>query len=193
VRVAGILLVLVLAQAAWGTPVVAATPAAKEGSLILIPTMVQELDEYRVNTKKKAVLGDGTMNAVYVMRRPAMGNTYLNFHLEIASDTSPIVLRCEEIRLEGTPRRVTTDPVAGSKKRTASDGVAAATYLPWDCFVDTGSAEERAEPMLLQKKAIVQFTIEVPSVGLDDLTLFVRSQRIGTVGEIRERIAKRGS
>jgi hypothetical protein len=61
-----------------------------------------------------------------------------------------------------------------------------------DWFLDTGIAEERGETLTVHNKTIVQFTIEVPRAGLDDLTLSVLSQRIGTVREIRARIARVG-
>ena len=61
-------------------------------------------------------------------------------------------------------------------------------YTPFDWFIDTG-AEVRGDSLTIDDKALVQFTIEVPREGRDDLTLFLLSKRIGTVREIREQIA----
>jgi hypothetical protein len=111
------------------------------------------------------------MSAVYVKHIPAKGSTYLNFHVDLASETGPVVLSSKEICLEGAD---------------------AATYIPLDWFLDTGIEEVRGDVLTVKDKAIVQFTIEVPRAGIDDLVLLIRSQRIGTVREIRERIANNG-
>jgi hypothetical protein len=54
-----------------------------------------------------------------------------------------------------------------------------------DWFLDAGSTELRADSLVVEEKAILQFTIEVPQSGLQDLVLFVLDQRVGTVAEIR--------
>jgi hypothetical protein len=51
------------------------SPPVTDRPLILIPTLVQELREYRVNTGERAVMRDGEMNAVYVKQSPSDGNT----------------------------------------------------------------------------------------------------------------------
>jgi hypothetical protein len=141
----------------------------------LTPTALQELNKLRMNTGEKAVLNDGTRSAVYEMKTPARGNTYLNFHVDVYSPDGPVVLLAREIYLEKTP-----------------PGKALVRYLPFDVFLDTGLAEVRGDSLTVSDKAIVQFTIEVPRTRFDDLTLFVGAQRIGTVGEIRDRITLKG-
>jgi hypothetical protein len=152
-----------------------APPASAERALVLIPTAIQELKELRIQTTEKAVMKDGTMSAVYVKHFPAEGNAYLNFHVDVATEAGPFVLHPKGIRLEG--------PAA---KAGTPGGV---SYTPLDWFLDTGQEEVRGDSLTVKDKAIVQFTIEVPRTNMEDLVLFVHSERIGTVGEIRERIA----
>jgi len=190
VRTGMILSLLLLAQTTWGASASGQTSQAwARQPLVLIPTAFEELNELRVNTGEKAVLNDGTMNAVYVKKLPSQGNIYLNFHVDVASETGPFVLHAKEIRLEGAWSRAVRGDVAVMQGKTASQRRDPQTYTPMDWFLDTGSAEVRGDALTVDNKAIVQFTIEVPRAGLDDLTLFVRSQRIGTVREIRAQIA----
>jgi hypothetical protein len=184
---------LVMAQLGWAASASGPTAAAADQQLILIPTALQELSELRINTGEKAVLSDGTMNAVYVKRVPSALDIYLNVHVDVSSGAGPIVLHADDIRLQ---RAVTgaASPQAGTRQGQATLEALAKgiSYTPMDWFLDTGLAEERGEALTVHDKTIVQFTIEVPRAGLDDLTLFVKSQRVGTVREIRARIAKFG-
>jgi len=166
---------LMIALISWGVSASAQTPPASPARpMILIPTAFQELNELRVNTGVKTVRRDGSLNPVYVKTLPASGSTYLNFHVDIASDAGNLMLRSKEIHLEG-----------------ASATATALSYTPFNWFIDTGTTEDRGDSLLVvNDKALVQFTIEVPRAGLDDLTLFVRSQRVGTVREIREMIVR---
>lgn len=163
-------------------------PAATDRPLILIPTMVQELRELRMNTGERAIARDGAMNAVYVMKTPTEGNTYLNFHVDAASEGGPFVLHANGIRLEGpaVPGSDTRVDIATGERIAGEPSIP--TYIPFDWFLDTG-VEVRGNPLTINDKAIVQFTIEVPRAGYDDLVLFVHSERIGTVREIRDGIA----
>jgi hypothetical protein len=187
-----VLLLLIAAQIGWGVRGSAETPTASgERPLTLIPTAFQELSELRLNTGEKAVLSDGTYSAVYDKRTPAEGNTYLNFHVDVATETGPIVLRAEDIRLvmgadAGGAVPLPTEVVKGKMDPATSE---MSGYIPFDWFIDTGD-EVRGDSLTVANKAIVQFTIEVPRDGRNDLTLFLLSQRIGTVREIREQIAK---
>jgi len=191
-RSAVLLLILIIAQAIWGVNASSQTPSASpERPLTLIPTALQELNELRVNTGTKAVLNDGTMGAVYVKQFPAQGSTYLNLHVDLSSRSGRIVLRAGDIRLEGAERALDTQHVDGSTPNSAPGSPEVVSYTPMDWFVDTGFAEVRGDSLTVEK-AIVQFTIEVPRAGLDDLILSVKFQRIGTVREIRERIVKDG-
>jgi len=191
-RLARILPFLIIAQIGWGVCASGqALPTLAERPLILIPTALEELNELRINTGKKAILNDGTMTAVYVTHVPSKGNTYLNFHIDVASEAGPIVLHSKEIRLEGVTARAATTRVEATKGKVAPETPTPLFYTPLDWFIDTGAAEVRGESLELSK-AIVQFTIEVPRAGFDGLTLFVHFQRIGTVKEIREQIAKNG-
>ncbi len=188
-RAALVLLLLVIAQIGWGAGATARTPSASsERPLILIPTAIQELSELRLNTGDKAVLSDNTMSAVYDKNVPAQGNTYLNFHVDVASEAGPFVLRGRDIRLvkDGKGGEAGSD---GRMSKTDAKAVDVVAYTPLDWFMDTG-AEVRGDSLRIDNKALVQFTIEVPRSGCDDLTLFILSQRIGTVGEMRELIAK---
>ena len=86
-RLARILPFLIIAQIGWGVCASGqALPTLAERPLILIPTALEELNELRINTGKKAILNDGTMTAVYVTHVPSKGNTYLNFHIDVASE-----------------------------------------------------------------------------------------------------------
>ena len=192
-RTAVVLSLLVAAQVIWAGVASGGTPTASaERRLTLIPTAFEELNELRVNTGTKAVLRDGTMNAVYVKKIPSNGNTYLNFHVDISSGTGPVVLHASDIRLQGVGTGTAIHRAPGTKWKVVPETAVAVSYTPMDWFLDTGIAEERGESLTLHDKTIVQFTIEVPRAGLDDLTLFVLSQRIGTVREIRARIATVG-
>lgn len=192
-RTAVVLSSLVLAQICWGECARAqARPAPAEQRLTLIPTALAELGGLRVNTGTKAVLRDGTLSAVYHMETPSEGNTYLNCHLDVASEAGPFVLHSKDIRLEGPAVTAAPHGVGVAAEKTGTETPPIAFYTPMDWFIDTSAAELRGDSLTVSSKAIVQFTIEVPRAGLDDLTLFVRSQRIGTVREIRERIAKDG-
>jgi hypothetical protein len=174
-----VLSLLIISMVGWGVCASGQTPSTStERPLTLIPTKLQELKELRIESGKKAVLADGTMSAVYVKHFPAEGNIYLNFHVDVATEAGPFVLRHEGIRLEG--------PLA----KGASPEIA--SYTPLDWFLDTGAEELRGDSLTVKDKALVQFTIEVPKASMDDLTLFVHSQRIGTVREIRERITQDG-
>lgn len=152
--------------------------AEAQPSLSLTPTALQELDELRINTGEKAVLRDGTYSAVYEKRIPAPGNTYLNFHVDVASKAGKTVLLVEEIYLEADP--------AGGNAPNRPDPV---RYTPFESFIDTGLEQVRGKALTVDVKGVLQFTIEVPRAGMEDLTLFVGAQRIGTVSAIRERIA----
>jgi hypothetical protein len=192
-RTAVVLSLLIAAQVIWiGVASGGAPPASVERGLTLIPTAFEELNELRVNTGTKAVLRDGTMNAVYVKKLPSNGNTYLNFHVDISSGTAPVVLRASDIRLQGVGTGPAIHRAPGTKWKGAPETPITVSYTPMDWFLDTGMAEERGETLTVHDKTIVQFTIEVPRAGLDDLTLSVLSQRIGTVREIRARIARVG-
>jgi hypothetical protein len=157
----------------------------------LIPTAFQELGELRLNTGEKAVLSDGTYSAVYDKRIPAEGNIYLNFHVDVATETGPLVLRAREIRLVKDAEAGGVVPLRAEvvKGKVDPDTSETTAYIPFDWFIDTGG-EVRGDSLTVANKAIVQFTIEVPREGRDDLTLFLLSQRIGTVREIREQIAQ---
>ncbi len=164
--------------------------ALAERPMTLIPTSFQELSELRINTGNKAVLRDGTMTAVYVKKIPSSGSTYLNFHVDVASEGGSFVLHSEDIRLERPAARAASLRVAVTKGKMALETPATVYFTPFDWFIDTGRDEVRGDALVVDEKAIVQFTIEVPLAGFDNLTLCIRSQRIGTVREIRERIAK---
>ena len=167
--------------------------APEERPLTLIPTALQELSELRVNTWEKAMLSDGTRNSVYVMETPSEGNTYLNFHVDVASAAGPFMLHTKEICLkEGRVTGAAAVGVDVTTGKTDLETQAPLCYAPFDWFVDTGLAEVRDDSLMVSGMAVLQFTIEVPRAGLDDLTLFVRSQRIGTVSEIRERVVREG-
>lgn len=192
-RTAVVLSLLIAAQVIWiGVASGGAPPASVERGLTLIPTAFEELHELRVNTGTKAVLRDGTMNAVYVKKLPSNGNTFLNFHVDISSGTGSVVLRASDIRLQGVGTGPAIHRAPGTKWKGAPETPVTVSYTPMDWFLDTGIAEERGETLTVHNKTIVQFTIEVPRAGLDDLTLSVLSQRIGTVREIRARIARVG-
>lgn len=190
-RFAIMFVLLVLVQAGWAVHASGRTPpalAAKQ--FIIIPTALTELTELRVNTGEKAVLRDGTRSAVYVVETPATDGMFLNFHLDIASAGGPFVLHANEIRLTNPTFVMQAFPVAATRSPARFTNSSSVSYIPLDWFIDTGMAEVRGDSLQVEEKAVVQFTIEVPRVGFDDLTLFVRSQRVGTVNEIRTRIAQ---
>lgn len=192
-RIAILLTLLVLVQAGWTMDAVGRTPPAFVArQFVIIPTAFQELTELRVNTGEKAVLRDGTRSAVYVMSTPAAGGVFLNFHVDVASDAGPFVLHANEIRLTKPSFVMQAFPVAATRSPARFTTSSPVSYIPMDWFIDTGMAEVRGDSLQVDQAAVVQFTIEVPRAGFDDLTLFVRSQRVGTVGEIRTRIANQG-
>jgi hypothetical protein len=192
-RIAVMLSFLVLVQAGWTMNASGRTPPALAGrQFIIIPTAFEQLTELRVNTGEKAVLRDGTWSAVYVMKTPAVGGVFLNFHVDLASGAGPFVLHANEIRLTKPSFAMQAFPVEATRSPARFTNSSPVSYIPMDWFIDTGMAEVRGDSVRVQDKAIVQFTIEVPRAGFDDLTLFVRSQRVGTVSEIRARIASFG-
>ncbi len=181
---------LVVSQIGWGVCATAQSPPVEEGGrLTVIPTAFQELKELRINTGKKTKMRDGTFGAVYVTRTPAPGSTYLNFHVDVASDVGPFVLRAGDVRLERGPAGTAEQAESPAKGAAASAASGPVSYIPMDWFVDSGGEELHGDSLAVSEKALVQFTIEVPEADLGELTLFVRSQRMGTVNEIRERIA----
>jgi hypothetical protein len=187
-RAARLLSFLIIAQLGWAVCAsVQAAPVPADRPLTVIPSAIQELDRLRINTGEDTVLTDGTKSAVYQTHFPAKGNTYLNFRVDVASEAGPAVLHTKGIRLEGAAAKA-NPPIEVPKGTSASATPATVSYTPLDWFIDTGTAEERGDSLTVQK-AIVQFTIEVPKAGLDDLVLFINSQRIGTVKEMRGRIA----
>lgn len=186
--VLSLLAVVQIGAAAWDES--RSASAGAEPPLIVVPTKLQELSELRINTGKRAVLSDGTVNAVYVKHVPAEGMTYLNLHVDLASETGPIVLSSKEIRLEGETAAPAASPATGVDGKTVLETRVTSVYSPLDWFIDTGLAEVRGDSLTVRDKALVQFTIEVPRAGLDDLVLRVWSQRVGTVKEIRDRIAR---
>lgn len=139
--------------------------------LVLLPTVVQQLAELRINTGKKAVQRDGSYNAVYNRKTQGRGRTFLNFHMEVTSE-GPLKLRSTDLRLEPT-------------------GKGGAAYIPFDWFLDLGLVEERGDSLIVPGAGIVQFTAEVPTVDVESLTLVVAGQRVGTVAAIREKIHSR--
>jgi hypothetical protein len=89
---------LILALIGLGVCANAEAPAATSGRpLTLIPTALQELNELRINTGEKAKMTDGTMSAVYEKHFPAKDDTYLNFHVDVATEAGPFVLRAEQM------------------------------------------------------------------------------------------------
>jgi len=180
---------LVVSQIGWGVCAAGQpSPVEEGGRLTLIPTACQELKELRVNTGKRAVMRDSTLSVVYATRTPTPGSTYLNFHVDVASDVGPFVLRTGDIRLEKSPTGTAKQVDVPAKGAAASGIPGPVSYIPMDWFIDSGMGEVRGDSLTVNEKALVQFTIEVPQAGLGELTLFVRSQRIGMVSEIRERI-----
>jgi hypothetical protein len=165
-----------------------AAPMTVGHPLTLIPTALEELNELRMNTGHKAILRDGTMNAAYQKRIPSPGSIYLNFHVDVSSDAGPVMLHRGQIRLEGPAAPAETLRAAFVKEHLATETPGTVSYTPMDWFIDTGMAEARGDSLKVDTKAIVQFTIEVPRAGFDELALFVGSQRVGTVSEIRQRI-----
>jgi hypothetical protein len=182
---------LMMALIGWTVGANGQVPTASAGRpLILIPTALQELTELRSNTGKRGPQRDGTTNDLYVKHIPAKGNVYLNFHVDVASEAGSFVLRAADIRLEAPAAKVTATPAARAKGAASSEPETAVLYAPMDWFIDMGQDEARGDSLAVRDKALLQFTIEVPRAGLDNLTLFVRSQRIGTIREIRARIIK---
>ena len=177
-----VLSLLILAPVLWAFGSGRASPEYDGQPLTLIPTAIEELSELRIDSGEKAVLADGMMSDVYVMNLPAEGHIYLNFHLDLATGGGQILLHKREIRLEAAR-------VENTKTESAAQPEEPVFYTPLDWFLDTGRVEVHGDSLTVKEKAIVQFTIEVPRIGIDDLTLFVRSQRVGTVREIRDRIA----
>lgn len=149
--------------------------SARTSSLIVIPTAVQELTGLRINTGKKSLQRDGTVNVVYVMKTAAPGRRLLRFSVDLAVEPGPVVLRAEDIRL---------DPPESRRGPSCT---------PFDWFLDRGLEEVRGDSLTVADQAILQFTIEVPAQGADSLVLSVLAQRVGSVAEIRERIRSRGS
>jgi hypothetical protein len=192
-RVVIVLLMLIVAQVGIEASANRPPPPSSTGRpLTLIPTAVQELKELRMNTGTKTLYRDGTRNDLYLKRTPAPGSVYLNFHVDIAVADGPFLLHASDICLEGAGTGAPS--VELPRAKTAPDTSPAVTYTPWDMFSDDGGAEVHCDSLTVTDKVLLQFTIEVPQAGRDDLILFVRSQRIGTVREIREGIARnRGS
>lgn len=187
-RAAILLFLLVCVQIGWGVRATGQAPPIPERTLNLIPTALQELHELRVNTGNKAVLRDGSLGPVYVKKMPTEGHIYLNFHVDLASEAGPVLLRSSEIHLDGVEARAAASAgVDSTEGKRSPEAPAIVSYVPMDWFIDTGLAEVRGDSLTVEK-AILQFTIEVPRAGLDELVLFVRAQRIGTVSEIRKRI-----
>lgn len=58
-------------------------------------------------------------------------------------------------------------------------------HHPIDWFVDDGLDPGHGATVALPGKAELEFTIEAPRSGLDAMTLFIGSRRVGTVGSIR--------
>ena len=87
-RIARMLPFLIIAQVGWAMGASGqASPTPDVRPLTIMPTAIEELTEFRMNTGTKAVLNDGTLSAVYVTHVPATGCTYLNFHVDVASET----------------------------------------------------------------------------------------------------------
>ncbi len=179
---AATLTVMMLGLISWGFSTNAQISPETRAGMTLIPTGLQELKTLRVISTRKAPARDGVITRVYTQTEPSPGNTYLNFHVELSSTSGPFVLCSSRIGLQknASDESAVLLPAAGS------------FYTPFDWFLDDGLLELRGDSLTVNERAILQFTIEVPQAGLDDLTLYVRSQRIGTVGEIRDRIDEDG-
>lgn len=190
-RVLELLSILVIGTVGWG---ISSGGREHQSSgtwaLTVIPTAFQELNELRINTGESAVLSDGTMNAVYVKKLPAEGNIYLNFHIDIASEAGPFVLHPGSIVLQAGSADVALPSEGGSKAESAAETLARSQHTPMDWFIDSGAEELRGDSLTVKDKALVQFTIEVPRADYDALTLFVLAQRVGSVREIRDTIAR---
>jgi hypothetical protein len=193
-RAAMMSLIVITVLVGWRVGASGQTPvASEEQPLKLIPTALQELNELRVNTGEKAMLRDGTRNSVYVTKTPSEGNIYLNFHVDVVSAAGPFVLHAREICLKtGGTTEAAAAGVDVTKGKTAPETPAPFCYTPFDWFLDTGLAEVHADSLTVNGMAVLQFTIEVPRADRDELTLFVRSQRVGTVSELRARVAREG-
>lgn len=142
--------------------------AMTEGELVILPAGVAQYTEYRINTQKKAVLRDGTYNDVYVMKKPAAGNVFINVRLDLATEGEMRLTR-DDLRLMDT----STDDVV--------------TILPFDWFLDLGLTEKHGDVLTFMDRAKLEATFEVPIARLGGMVLFVGEHRVGTLSEVMER------
>jgi hypothetical protein len=137
--------------------------------LTIIPTTIRQPEVIKVNTGKKVPMRDGQVSPLYDTWKPAEGSVYLEVGADLSADPGPFFLDTALISLRGP----------------SQDG--SASYFPVYWHLDTGLEPARADSVTIRSQASLDFTFEVPTAKVDDLTLWIAGLRVATVPEIRAR------
>jgi hypothetical protein len=135
---------------------------------LLIPQVeIEETHLVNINTGEKTRLTDGSYNNRYVHRRPSEGMSLLAVRMHLATE-------------EGKSARFGPYDV-----RVTRSGEKSTHYFPLAWFVDNDWTYTALGPMTVDGKALVEFAVEVPSEGRNDLVLHIGEREVGTIGELR--------
>ena len=145
------------------TPVLGGSGEGVE--LTLVPTRIQQVDQLRINTGRKAVLADGSFNTVYERRLPKKGHVFLEVRFDLAVDGG-------------------TASVSGRNMVFVGGGGVDDRFYPVDWMRDLGLEEERGETLLVEGGSSFEATFEVPADRHSSLTLWVEGVEVGSVPEI---------
>ena len=137
-----------------------AAPAAHAAEAVI--GSVTELEELRVQTDRTREV-DGREQAVYDLRKPGKGMTFVNFRLYVSGSGKPFTVRADDLAV-----RDSKDP----------DGL----YRPFDWFQEDGLVERRGDSVTIQDAGILNATVEVPASGWRQLTIRFQGQDVGSLG-----------
>lgn len=152
---------LVLVVGAFGD----SAPAADAADAVLGSST--EISELRIQTDRTRTV-DGREQAVYDLKKPKSGNTFVTLRLYVSSDGGAFTVKAGDVAV-----RDAKDP----------DGM----YLPFDWFHEDGLVERRGDSLSIQDAGIINATVEVPAANWQDLTVRFQGQDVSRLGGKQEK------
>lgn len=151
------------------------TARAQEGgpdivTLTLVPNRLEQSDEIRINTGRKATLSDGSYNTVYELKKPGSDRVFLSVGIDVYVENGVLLLDASQLRLRGANA---TQP-----------------YLPIDWYKQDGLVEIRESSLAIADVGSIAATFEVPRAEVEQLTFVVGALEVGTVPSIVARLGR---
>jgi len=130
----------------------------------VVPISTREISELRVQTDRTIIDSSGDEVPYYELRKPGKDRVFLDFVLQVTAPY-PMTLTRVDIKL------------------AAIDG-SGADHHPFDWFLDSGLAGQRAETLELGTGAQIGFTVEVPAAEVAGMGLFLWNRYVAAVEEM---------